>query len=91
MATQGTATVDFGATPVDNATFTISDGSLSGLTYAEAWVMRDSTGDNSVDEHETLGSLARLTCSISGTDLTVYCELLAGFVTGTFKIRYVGN
>jgi hypothetical protein len=87
----GTATVDFGSTPVDNATFNITDAALSGLTYAEAFWMRESTAQNSVDEHETLASWSRLICSITGTTLTVYCELLAGFVTGQFKLRYAAD
>lgn len=91
MSTQGTATIDFGSSPVDEATFNIIDASLSGLTYAEAWFMRDSTADNSVDEHEQIAGRARATCSISGTTLTIYVEILVGFVNGTFKIRYVAN
>ncbi len=91
MATQGTSTINFGATPVDEGTFNINDGTLAGLTYAEAFFMRDSTGDNSVDEHESAASNTRLVCSISGTTLTVYINVLHGFLTGNFVIRYVAN
>ena len=91
MATQGTATIDFGATPVNTATFAIVDATLAGLTYSEAWVMRDVTGQNDADAHEQLGSYARFTTSISGTTLTVWVELILGFVTGQFSLRYVAN
>lgn len=91
MSTQGTATIDFGTTPVNQATFAIVDATLSGLTYSEAWFMRDVTGDNNADAHEQIGSYANVTTSISGTTLTAYVELLVGFVTGQFKLRYVAN
>ena len=89
---QGTATVDFGATPVDSATFDIVDATLSGLTYAEVWIMGDSTTDNDIDAHEQLASrTGHLPCSISGTTLTVLVDILIGFVIGTFKLRYGAN
>ena len=91
MGIQGTTVVDFGSTPVDSATFAVIDAGLSGLTYAEAWIMRDSTASNSVDEHETLGAMMRIMCSIAATTLTLYCELLGGFVSGQVSIRYVAN
>lgn len=96
MATQGTATIDFGSTPVDEDSFDIADATLSGLTYAEAWFMRDTTvglggEENNEDAHEQIASRARTACSISGTTLTVYVEILVGFVTGKFKLRYVAN
>ena len=91
MGTQNTTTVDFGATPVDEGTFAIVDAALSGLTYAEAWIMRDSTANNTVLNHEIANAFIRLSCSISGTTLTIHCFLEAGLVTGLIKIRYVAN
>ena len=91
MATQGIYTADFGSTPVNSATFVIADATLAGLTYGEVWAMRDSHADNDTDAHEQLGSYGRFTCSISGTNLTVFVEMLIGFVTGNFKLRYVAN
>ena len=91
MGTENTYTADFGVTPVNNAIFVIADANLSGLTFGEVWVMRDTHADNDVDAHEQLGSYSRFTCSISGTNMTVYAEVLIGFVTGNFKLRYVAN
>lgn len=91
MATQGTATIDFGATPVNSATFAIVDATLAGLTYSEGWFMRDTTAQNNADAHEQIGSYAQVTTSITGTTLTAYVELILGFVTGTFSLRYVAN
>lgn len=92
MGTMVTATVDFGSTPIDEATFIVTDGTFSGLTYAEAFFMSDSTTDNSVTEHRQAASLIRLTCSApSGSDVTLHANVLAGYVTGTFKVRVVAN
>ena len=86
-----TITVDWGATPVNQATFTDIDAGLTGLTYAEAFAMRDATGGNTADEHESFGSYCRFTCSISGTTITIWAESLIGFFTGQFSLRYVAN
>ena len=91
MGTQNTTTIDFGTTPVDTKTFTIVDAALSGLTYAEAWAMRDTTADNGITLHEMANTLMRFACSISGTTLTIVADILMGRVTGQFKIRYVAN
>jgi hypothetical protein len=88
---QGTVEVDFGATPTDTGTFAIVDAAFAGLTYGEAFVMRDSTADASVDEHESFAAYMRFACSISGTTLTIFAELLVGFATGLVKLRYVVN
>lgn len=91
MGTQSTTTVDFGAVPVDEGSFVIVDANLAGLTYAEVWIMMDSTADNTVLDHEIANALMRTACSISGTNLTVHCFVEAGLVTGQFKLRYAAN
>ena len=91
MATQGTATNDFGSTPVDTGSFNIVDASLSGLTYAEAWVMQGSTATNNATHHQMANSLMSLTCAISGTTLNIIADSIDGLVTGQFSIRYVAN
>jgi hypothetical protein len=94
MAAQGTVTVDFGATPVDGATFNFTDAALIGLTYMEPFIMRDdSTGDNSADAHQQLSARSKLcagTPNGSG-NVNVEAEVFIGFVTGTFKLRYAAN
>ena len=92
MAIQGTATIDFGATPVTGATFTISDAGLSGLTYGEAWIMADSTANNTIDDHRQAGASFRITCDPpSGTNMAIEVHCLFNLVTGQFKVRYVAN
>lgn len=93
MAAQGTATINFGVTPVGSKTFTIADAALSGLTYAEAFFMgTDSTADNDAASHKQAGALLRATCDApSGSNMDVTIESLFGLVTGQFKLRYVAN
>lgn len=93
MSTQGTATIDFGAAPVDGASFVINDATLSGLTYAEAFFMAsDSTADNTASDHAAAGALTRVTCSApSGSSMTVEVHCMGGLVAGTFLLRYVAN
>jgi len=88
---QAITTVNFGSAPVDEATFVISDAALAGLTYAEAFVMRESTADNDVDAHMVLATFWKFACSISGTDLTIEGNAWGVLTTGTFKLRYVAN
>ena len=93
MATQGTTTMNFGATPVGSASFTINDATLTGLTYSEAFFMgSDTHADNGTAMHKQAGALMRVTCDApSGANMTVTAESLFGLVTGNFKLRYVAN
>lgn len=93
MATQlGTATIDFGSTPTNQATILVTG--LSGLSvgvHKEAFVQADdSTGSNDAAAHRLLGYWGRFTCEyVSATTMNIHCDLLIGFATGTFTIHYV--
>lgn len=94
MGAQGTATLDFGATPTDEATIAVTGqtGIVSG-SHAEAFFMRESTGDNGVEEHEAMAIYCPLTVGsiVAGTGFTIYATMLAGFATGQFTVRWVWN
>jgi hypothetical protein len=88
----GTATLDFGSTPTDSASITVTG--LSGLTigtHKEAFVQSDdSTVDNSAGDHRLLGYWGRFTCEyVSTTDMIINCDLLIGEAKGTFVVHYV--
>ena len=88
----GTATLDFGATPIDEATILVSG--LSGLSVAshkEAFVQGDdSTGDNNAAAHKLLAFSGRLFCEyVSATSMNVTCNLTLGLATGQFTIHWV--
>ena len=88
----GTATLDFGSTPTDNAVVQVT--SLSGLSigsHKEAFVQADdSTASNNANAHHLLGFWGRFTCEyVNATTMNIYCDLLIGNATGTFIVHYV--
>ena len=91
MAT-GTATLDFTSTPNNTASVTVTG--LSGLstgTFKEAFIQSDdSTVDNDSTNHRTLALYGRFTCEyLSSSSMIINCDLIAGYATGTFSVRYV--
>jgi hypothetical protein len=93
MSTQGFDVVDFGATFSDTATKVVSDATLAGLTYAEAFFMStDVTGDNNAANHAQAAGCIQAVCGApSGTNMTVNFDVVIGLAKGTFKFRYVAN
>ena len=91
MAAQGTATLDFGATPTDEANVLVSG--LSGLsvgTHKEAFVQADdSTGSNDTQAHRMLALSGRFSCEyVSASSMRIYCDLIIGAADGTFTIHW---
>lgn len=95
---QGTATIDFGATPGTNTasvTVTGQSGILSG-SLVEAFLMADTTVSGSAGhnepEHQLLAGKVGLTCGevIAGTGFTIHAvsELR---LTSTIQVRWVWN
>lgn len=62
MAGTGTATVDFGATPLAEASVSVTDAGVTSSAYVEAFVMIDSTGDNDTDAHKHAAASWKLAC-----------------------------
>lgn len=89
-AITGFATIDFGSTPVTEGDFTITDAGFAGQANAEAYVMVESTVDNDALAHREAGAFMRLVCEPPGSGtMALHAYILAGMVTGTFKVRYV--
>lgn len=92
MAGTGTATIDFGSTPVEEATVLVNSG-VSGLTaasYIEAFFMKESTSDNSVDEHAEAAALCPLVCEyVSATSFNIIASPIAALGIGQFSARWV--
>ena len=91
MAVLGTAVIDFGSTPVNEASFNITNGSLTALMVnEEAYVMVEATGSNDAQAHREAGAFMRLVCEPpSAGAMVVNAYILNGLVTGTFNVRYV--
>jgi hypothetical protein len=89
MATgTGTATIDFGTTPVSEKQFTVTDALIAGTNYVEAFVMVDSTADNNVDAHRHAAASWQLSCLAGTGSFTLDVTCLIDLCVGTFKIRY---
>lgn len=94
MGAQGTAVLDFGATPADEATVAVTgQAAIIAGSHCEAFFMKESTADNSTDEHEEAAALCPLVCEsvIAGTGFTIRGMPIAGLGTGQFNVRWVWN
>ncbi len=93
MATQGTATLDFGAAPGANSETSVAVASAAILagSLVEAWVRHEATADHTLDEVR-FENIKILAGSIDpGVGFTIYGEVLAGRVWGRFSIVWVWN
>lgn len=85
---KGLATIDFGSTPVSTKVFTITDATIDPTNYVEAFVMIDSTADNTVDDHRHAAVSWRTSCLAGTGDFELDIDCLLDLCHGTFKIRY---
>ncbi len=90
MAT-GTATIDFGATPGQRATTTVTG--QTGITvgsHASAFLMADSTADHSDYEHQMVAMVLELTCGniVAGTSFDIIAVSTIK-LHGAWAVRWV--
>jgi hypothetical protein len=91
MATgHGVATIDFGATPVAEKSFTITDAAIAAGMLIEAFVSAgDTHADNNTEAHNHAAASWRLAPGLGAAGsfpLDVYC--LMDLCHGNFKVRY---
>lgn len=84
------ATLDFGTTPIDEASVTV--GSLTGIatnSRVEAWAMRQSTADNSAESHDMLAFFAKFSCGdiVANTSVVVRAQLSGALAKGQFQLE----
>jgi hypothetical protein len=94
LGAQGTATLDFGATPIDSASVAvIGQASIAAGSAVEAFFMRTSTADNGLDQHVEAAALCPLVCGniVAGTGFTIYAHPIAMLGTGQFTVNWVWN
>ena len=89
----GTGTIDFGATPTDNASLVIT-GLADMLTTSHVMVFiegDDTTADNDANAHSTLAvfSICYVTARTAGVGFTANILLAHGLASNTFKIHYI--
>lgn len=87
-ATTGEATLDFGASPADTASVTVT-ADVTAASYVNAWFQAsDSTVDNDATAHAEAAAGVPLSVSAGSGSFTITAHPLWGFGTGTFKVRY---
>lgn len=98
MATTGTATVSFGTTPVDSGTVVVSgQAAILATSLVECWIAGNTAGAgdtaNSEQDHLQAAALIKTVPGIpvAGVGFTIYCDVIAGLVTGDFKVFWVWN
>ena len=89
---KGTATLDFGATPTDEATIAvIGQTNLQATSNIKAFFMATSTtADNDLDAHREANALCPLVIEsvVAGTGFTIRAQALGVAATGTFNVRW---
>ncbi len=95
MATQGSATLDFGTSGNDFlATVVTGQAFVTGTTDLDAYFMAE-TGvtDNDAEAHSLADHLVTLTVGArsAGVGFTIYAVCEDACVTGQFTVRWVGN
>ena len=83
-----TATIDFGTSPVDEASFTVTNASITSSSYINVFVMGDSTVDNDAEAHQHAGASWKFATTPGTGSFTVYITSTVDLCWGTFKIRY---
>ena len=92
MAT-GQATLDFGAAPGTGAVEVAVTGQaaiIAGTSYAEAWMMADSTADHNAEEHMLVPIRLTVGNVTTGVGFTIYART-EWRLSGTFNVRWVWN
>lgn len=87
MGAQGTAIVDFGATPEFEGSIAVTgQGAIVAGSHVEAFLMQESV----TPEYDMAAHLLTLSCGsvVAGTGFTIYVHSDT-FATGTLTIRWV--
>lgn len=95
MGAQGTAVIDFGASPGQSGPVSVAVTGQTGIlttSACEAWIrIQDATAAHNTDEHivETL----KITAGniVAGTGFTIYAECLIANAYGSFNVNWVWN
>ena len=83
-----TTIIDLGASPVSNASVTITNASISATSYIQVFVMGDATADNNIDAHLHAGASWKFITVPATGSFTLYIDALIDLCWGTFSIRY---
>jgi hypothetical protein len=92
MATQGTATVDFGTGAYDTSVAVTGQGAITTANLVEAWMSLDATSNNLAGAALAEGLKAYAGDIINGTGFTIYVKCPnPGRAFGQYKVNWVWN
>lgn len=87
---QGTQLIDFGSTPTNFGTATVTaQATISATSSAEAFFQGSTTGDHNENAHKQMAMISKAVCGIptAGSGFVIEVEL-DGLVTGQFNIKW---
>lgn len=86
--TLGSAEIDFGATPVAEATFTVSAAGVTPSSNVQCFIQADTTADNDADDHRAAGRSFRMVPTPGTNSFSLDVQCLLGLCTGAFNLRF---
>ena len=86
--TFGSAEIDFGATPVAEATFTVSAAGVTPSSNVQCFIQADTTADNDADDHRAAGRSFRMVPTPGANSFSLDVQCLLGLCTGAFNLRF---
>ena len=90
MASQGTATINFGGKET-TASVAVSSPAITGSQLVEAWVFPYATATNTADDHWVEDMTITAGNVQAGVGFTIYAKANHGFCHGSFTVGWVYN
>lgn len=86
----GKASLDFGATPVAEATVYVNDPNVQADSHVHAWLSGTVTVDNQERDHMLAGAWLKLTTSSpdQNTGFTIRGDSIGGLANGAFNVNW---
>jgi hypothetical protein len=91
MATQGTATIDFGTGKLDTSVAVTGQGGITTANLVEAWLSGNSTANNLTDAGFAEPLLIFAGDIVNATGFTIYAQCLTGRAFGQYVCNWVWN
>ena len=91
MATQGTATIDFGTGKLDTSVAVTGQGAITTANLVEAWLSGTSTANNLTDAGFAENMLIFAGDIVNGTGFTIYAQVQQGRAFGQYVVNWVWN
>ena len=88
MAGKGAAVIDFGATPLAEKQFTVTDAAINSGMAVEAFVQVVPTGDNNAEAHRHAAASWQLSAEAGTGNFILDVTCLIDMCHGTFNIQY---